>query len=221
MGMITETGTALSLVYQAVDSENGAAWMTGAGKLWFGNRNWRNTSSYAATFSNDGSDTGYQALAWHRDQNTLRTVAQVTDLNAAVTEYIGANEASYGPRVISRTTYTESVTEPYDYATWLYGEFGTPKTDANLRLTAGAGSATGTWAEILSRELGDLVNVEVKPVGGTTQNDWDMFVESIDHTFGVDNWTVNLGMTNADTQRGFVLDNAVIGKLDGVGRLGW
>ena len=227
MGTLTDADiTALEAIFQAVDTENGAAWITGAGKLWFGNRRWRDISAYSATFSNDGSDTGYQALSWHRDDTELRTVAQVTDSNSAVTEYVGASEATYGPRTISRTTYTTSVTEPYDMATWLYGEFGYANTDADLLLEAGAASATATWAELLSRELGDLVNVEVKPVGGTTQNDWDMFVEDITLSAGVDLWTLRLGLSNAGGattagQRGFVLDDATLGQLDGVGRLGF
>ena len=227
MGALTDGDiSALTAIFQAVDTEMGAAWMTSAGKLWFGNRRWRDISAYSATFSNDGSDTGYQALSWHRDDTELRTVAQVTDSNSAVTEYVGASEATYGPRTISRTTYTTSVTEPYDMATWLYGEFGYANTDADLLLEAGAASATATWAELLSRELGDLVNVEVKPVGGTTQNDWDMFVEDITLSAGVDLWTLRLGLSNAGGattagQRGFVLDDATLGQLDGVGRLGF
>lgn len=224
--LTTTSPTALAAIYEAVDTENGQVFITTAGKVWFGNRRWRDISAFSATFSNDGSDTGYQALTWHRDDTELRTVAQVTDYNDATTEYEGANSVTYGPRTISRTTQTTSVTEPYDMATWLYGEFGATNTNATLRLEAGKSSATATWAELLSRELGDLVNVEVKPVGGTTQNDWDMFVENITLVADVELWSTTLELVNAGGattagQRGFVLDDAVLGVLDGVGRLGF
>ena len=104
---------------------------------------------------------------------------------------------------------------------WLYGDFGSPASDVDLHLLALSGTTNAIWAEILSRELGDLVNVEATPVGGGAQSDWDMFVETIDLTAAVDRWEMSLGLSNAAGQRGFVFDDPVLGLFDGAGRLGW
>ena len=212
--------TALTAIWEAVDTENGAAWIDGAGKLVFANRRYRDVSTYQATFS--AASIPFRSADAKRDAAALRTVSQVTDQNDATTEYVGANEAPYGPRVVSRSTQTTSVTEPYDYATWLYGEHGTPASDYVIVVEAHTDTSNANWASLLGLDLGDLVRVVVAAIEGVGSDvDVACFVESIHIEATTHLWRFTIGVSNAAGQRGFVLDNATNGVLDGAGRLGF
>src|SRR3990167_7282876 len=212
--------TALAAIWEAVDTENGAAWIDGAGKLLFANRRYRDVSTYQATFS--AASIPFRSADAKRDAAALRTVSQISDTNDAVTEYVGANEAPFGPRVVARSTQTTSVTEPYDYATWLYGEHGTSLTDYAVVVEAHTDTSNANWASLLGLDLGDLVRVVVAAVEGIGSDvDVAGFVESIHIQATTHLWRFTIGVSNAAGQRGFVLDNATIGVLDGAGRLGF
>ena len=212
--------TALTAIWEAVDTENGAAWIDGAGKLVFANRRYRDVSAYQATFS--AASIPFRSADAKRDAAALRTVSQISDTNDAVTEYVGANEAPFGPRVVARSTQTTSVTEPYDYATWLYGEHGTSLTDYAVVVEAHTDTSNANWASLLGLDLGDLVRVVVAAVEGIGSDvDVAGFVESIHIQATTHLWRFTIGVSNAAGQRGFVLDNATLGALDGAGRLGF
>jgi hypothetical protein len=149
----------------------------------------------------------------------LRTIAAVTSNGGPFT--VKQNVDRYGERTIAKTTQTTSLTEPAEYAAWLASEFGTPLTDATLQLRVGESGSNAVWAAALNLDLLNLVNVENIPVGGGAANDYDMFVQTITYNIRVKDWEVSLGLSNAERQRPFVLNDATLGKLDGPGLLSW
>jgi len=224
-GMTSGVGSILAGVFEAQDAEDGEFWVAGDGKVNFTNRYDRNLSAYAATFSNDtGGDSVYRDFKWVADEQLLRNVGRVTDASAVVSEGRDATSvAKYATRAISRTSQTTTATEPQDYADWLAAEFGTARRRGLLTLLSAQSSTNDSWAEMLSRELGDLISVENTPVSGGAQNQYDFFVEEINLRGTVEAWTMTLGLSPAVRQRMFTLDNDPLGKLDrsNQGLLGW
>jgi hypothetical protein len=216
---------ALSASHLAQDTEDGELFVDGAGDFVFKNRYDRNTSTYAATFSNDGSDTPYRDLVWDRDYDYLRNVVSITDASGTLTaDSDTTSVARFARRSLSRTSNSPTATEIADYAAWLVTEYGkAPRTAANLVLLHSTVTSNADWTELLSRKIGDLVSVENTPISGGAQNQWDMFVESIRISGNTETWVMDLGLSPAENQRMFTLDDPVLGKLDRStqGLLGW
>jgi hypothetical protein len=214
--------SALDAILQAVETEDGQLWVDGSGNLVFRNRHARSVSTIDDTYSDDGSDVKIFDHEWTRDDLELFTVAQVVDVDGNVTEVTAASEPTYGPRVISRSTYTESETEPSDYANWLAGRFGVSRTRfERLDARAFPDSANDRWAAMLSRDLGDLLNVEVNPKGGGATIDDDWFVEQIRLTAHAGMYEMTMQLSPADGQRAWILDDPVLSVLDETTVLGW
>lgn len=210
----TYTGetSALDALWQAADTENSQIWIDGDGNLTFTNRNTRGSATSSATYSNDGSDIGYQDLTATRDDTLLRTVAQIIDLNNDTLQIAHSNTTTYGPRVISRTTLTTDTSEPADYANWLLGEYATPLTQATILTVADSQ---------IERDLGDLITLEYGHRAGGAQTVWQAFVDQITVVADTEMWRTRLGLSNADGQGTFTLNNDTFGELNGIGRLGF
>ena len=225
MGAITTVSSYLAGLQQAQDTEDGELFVDGEGLLVFTNRYDRDVSAHAAVFSNDGSDTPYAMVKPVRNKNLLRNVARITDSDGATYEARDtASTTAYAPRVLSRTTQTTTVGEPQDYADALAAEFGSSRTTLKLWLIHGRDISDATWAEMLSRRLGDLVSVEVSPIHGGAQVQHDMFVEEMITTGkGAAGMEMIIGLSPAQNSRMFTLDDDVLGELDGdnEGLLGW
>ncbi len=223
--LTTTNQTALAAIYDAVDTEDGEMFIAADGRLTFRNRNDRDVSAYAATFSNDGSDIPYQDPKPTRDPTLLRNLALVTDSDGIVWESKDTDSiTAHARRNVTRTTDTAVASEPKDYADWLAAEFGTVRTSLKLTLKHGRTTSDAAWAAMLSRELGDLVKVEVTPIHGGSQVSHDMFVEELTITgLGVAGKEMIIGLSPAKNQRMFTLDDDVLGELDGAneGLLGW
>ncbi|KKK97637.1 hypothetical protein LCGC14_2650760, partial [marine sediment metagenome] len=116
MGVFGAVGSYLAGLQQAQDTEDGELLIDGEGLLVFTNRNDRDVSTYAAVFSNDGSDTPYAYVKPVRDKKLLRNIARITDSDGLVHEARDATSVgSFAPRVLARTTQTTTATEPQDY----------------------------------------------------------------------------------------------------------
>ncbi|KKL26734.1 hypothetical protein LCGC14_2392310, partial [marine sediment metagenome] len=159
-----------------------------------------------------------------RDKKLLRNVARITDVDGAIFEARDTSVTAYAPRIVARTTQTTTAGEPQDYADFLAAEFGTTRTTLRLWLIHGRTTSDAIWAEMLSRQLGDLVSVEVTPIHGGAQVQYDMFVEEMTTTGkGVTGMEMMIGLSPAKNSRMFTLDDDVLGELDGdnEGLLGW
>ncbi len=223
-GVTSGNTSTLAASFLAQDTEDGEFFVSGDGKVTFKNRHDRNVSAYAAVFANDGSDTPYRDFVWVGDEQLLRNVGQIVDSAATVTESRDDTSVTkYAPRTLRRTSNTADAAEIADYAEWLPAEFGTARRRGLLTLLLGKNGSNGEWAELLSRELGDLVSVENNPVSGGSENQFDFFVEDLNLRGNVEVWTMSLGLSPAVRQRMFTLDDDVLGKLDRdtQGLLGW
>ena len=155
------------------------------------------------------------------DDVYLRTAARLTDAAGTVAES-RLNTARYGTRTISRTAYTNDVAELASQANALVGAFGTARSRlARLTQTLGRSGTNAEWAELLSRELGDKITVNHKPIGLSTTQTYYFFVESIRISANPEVWELNLTGSNAAGQHFFTLDDDVFGELDGIAVLGW
>jgi len=211
----------IDLVYQTTDTEWGRAWLATDGDFTFRNRSDRNISTYAATFSNDGSDIAYQDITYDAPDLRVRTIAEVTDAGETQTFTASKNTATYGQRLVTVATQTSDTSEAQTLADWIANTYSDPHPELRLLIQLGRGSDYSDWTTMLGLEIGDLVSVEATPVAGGAQNQWDCFVETIDLTCGPNTWDFALGLSNAENQRMFIFDDPILGEFDGVGRLGW
>lgn len=226
MGVFTGSGgSAFDAILEAVETENGRAWVAGDGKFTFRNRQARSTSTPAATYSDDGADVKHFDVSHTRDDLNLFNVAQVTDVNGQVTEVRdSASVTQFYPRVISRTSQSPDPEEIYDYANWLKAQHAISRTRFRwMKARCFPDSSNTRWAALLGQKLGDLINVELTPPGGGAAIDLDAFVEMISVTVSAGMFEATYQLSPADGQRMLVLDDPVLAKLDSAhaGGLGW
>ena len=217
---------ALALIQRAEESEHGRFWIRPNGNAAFGSRREPSVQVVANTdvlFSNDGSDTPYRNFTPYRSDINLRNQAVVS--TTAGNTYTAENLASvnrYAPRSVEVTTDTSDTSlEAQDYADWLIGEHADPLTDTQLTCLVGNSHANSIWTELIGIDAGDYITVENKPVGGTTQNTYRAFVETLDWTIDSELWRLDLTLSNYEGQVVFVVGDDELGVLDGPGRVGW
>ncbi len=209
----------LDVLIQAAETENGFIYVAGDGRLTFRNRHQRSRFTVDDTYSDDGNDVRvFSDWRYIRGDHGFYTVAQVTDADGNVIEVVGDNAATYARRVITRTTKSATAGEAADYANWLNFQFGTPRTRFDrLSIRAFPGSNNTQWAAMLSREQGDLLNVEVTTPAGDLIDE-DFFVERIRLIADAGMWWQILQLSAANGQRMFTLGQS---KLGGEDPLGW
>ena len=213
--------SAYDAILTAAATEGGLFYVAKDGDATLENRHARDVSTLAATYSDDGSDTPYTRIGWELSDLDLRTAILVSNKDGTQTRSASANVSRYGRRVYGVTSHNTSKRLLKDQADWLATSLATPRVYYTVTQTLGAGHSDALWAELLSRELSDLVNLERLPIGGGARWDEDTFVEEIRITISPKLWEQTLWCSPATGQRSFVLDDATIGELDGVGLLGW
>ena len=216
--------SALDACLTATESEGGVFFIDKSGNAAFHNRHKRSRTNVEDTYSDAAGSrrVPYYDIKWFRDDIELRTVASVTQQNCEAVEIVGSNETTYGPRSVAITSHTNTATEPVDYANWLISEFGTPRTRFVIDQRVGGGAASyDQWNSLLTRELGDLLNVEHEPIGGGTAIDADVFVEEIDMSISSHLWEMTVRCSPAEGQRMFTIGTSGLGTIETGAPIGW
>ena len=212
------SGNTLSILQKVEQSENGLLFMSKDGKLTFKSRHTTFPSSPSATFSDDGSDIPYLRVDYINDDNEIYNIINLTRLNGTTqsVEDIGS-QGKYLIRTLTRDgLYNDNDAEVLDASNFLLGKFK----DAIIRfdnlvvdLTEATTSNQNT---ILQREVGDLVKVELSPVGGGSpaQISTNEIIDSISYNITPDIFSCSYKLSNADVQAFLRLDNVLFGVLD-------
>jgi hypothetical protein len=212
------SGNTLSILQKVEQSENGLLFMSKDGKLTFKSRHTTFPSSPSATFSDDGSDIPYLRVDYINDDNEIYNIVNLTRLNGTTqsVEDIGS-QGKYLIRTLTRDgLYNDNDAEVLDASNFLLGKFK----DAIIRfdnLVVDLTEATTSNQDtILQREVGDLIKVELSPVGGGSpaQISTNEIIDSINYNITPDIFSCSYKLSNADVQAFMRLDNVLFGILD-------
>jgi len=212
------SGNTLSILQKVEQSENGLLFMSKDGKLTFKSRHTTFPSSPSATFSDDGSDIPYLRVDYINDDNEIYNIVNLTRLSGTTqsVEDIGS-QGKYLIRTLTRDgLYNDNDAEVLDASNFLLGKFK----DAIIRfdnLVVDLTEATTTNQDtILQREVGDLIKVELSPVGGgsPSQITTNEVIDSINYNITPDIFSCSYKLSNADVQAFMRLDNVLFGVLD-------
>lgn len=113
----------------------------------------------------------------------------------------------------------QSDTEVYDAASWLLSQFKTPENRFTQILVRGEADATRLWPVLLGALIRDRWTLKRRR-RGATQFVQDVFLEGIEHNYGIDDkgkldWTTAVRVVPTTGYGSFlILDSATFGLLD-------
>lgn len=215
----TATGNALQYLQTVETSENGLLFIGKAGDVVFRGRNVTPNTVGILEFADDGTGIPYVEA----------NVNYGTDLmvNRAVVEYPGGTAiatndpsiASYGIIEETLDTLLSSSTQAQDFADYFVGKYGQPEYRFDTLRVSLDGLTDSQKADLLLREIGDLVQVTFTPnqIGSPIVRLGQ--ITKLEHSIGVDRHDVIVGLTSVDFV-GLILDDDVFGILD-IGLLGY
>ena len=168
------------------------------------------------TFSDDGSDTNYESIE--------RLVTQLELYNSLAANRAGqidvvrdnaTNQSIYGVRFLDLGEVLfdtdAEVTDMLDFALVRFTSTSPRIAEVTTLLDSKSQIAV---SQLVQLDLADSVTVEFTPPG-VSQIVVPCSIESIAHAYTVgQGWRLSFGFTPRDTSSYFVLDDAVLGKLD-------
>lgn len=220
--------TVLAACQDAAAADNGLFFITKDGFARFAGRRERWEGSYSdtysdtytddggirATFDDDGTDTPYEQIGWRYDTTLLHNAVTVDSNTQGVSDGYAEDATSvgvYGRRTLTISTISNSTTDNAERAQWEVSRRKGPH--LRLELLASSSLDEDEQEAAAGLELGDLVEVSRRP--GASQDDItvDLRVASIAHHIGGGGlaWSVDFGLTEAETDQPGTYDAAVYG----------
>jgi len=213
------SGNTLSILQQIEQSENGLLFMSKSGKLTFKSRHTTFPSSASAIFSDDGSNIPYLSVEYLNDDNEIYNVINLTRNGGSTqTSQDTGSQGKYLVRALSRDQlFNNTDTEVLDASQFLLGKFKDALIRFDNLIIDVKEQSTSNQNAILSREVGDIVQVELTPPGsgGSPAQVTSLeIIDSISYSITPDIFTSTLMLSNADRQSFFRLNNTLFGVLD-------
>ena len=214
----------LSVLQNIERSENGLLFMAKNGQLTFKSRHTTYPSTPDATFSDDGSDVPYLRVDYINDDNEIYNIISLERLSGTTqTVQDVASQGKYLIRTLSRSgLYNNSDSDVLDAANFLLGKYSSALIRFDNLIVDLTEATTGNQNTILSREVGDVIQVELTPPGGGSPAQITSLevIDSISYNITPDIFSCSYKLSNADVQAFLRLDNALFGQLD-VDKLGY
>jgi hypothetical protein len=192
--------------------------MDGGGRVVFRNRqailtDTRSNTSQA-TFGSGGLP--YQDVTLAYDDTTLVNSSQVTREGGTT------QTASDATSIAAYLTHTstqdgllmENDTEAQSYAQFIVFIGKDPELRFTQLVVYPQRDPTNLWPQVLGREIGDRITVELDPPGGGDTISRDVFIRGMEHAVSPGSWVTTWTLQSATKYAFFVLDSATIGTLD-------
>lgn len=130
------------------------------------------------------------------------------------------SQKQYGDRTLTRdTNITDSSGEATaDVANWLLNKYRQPTWRLST-IVLDPASNPSIWPTALGVEVGDVVTVTRRPLGGPVMTG-KFEVQAVGHGTAADSWRVTLTLAPADPPV-LRLDDATLGQLNGSNVIGW
>ena len=214
----TLQGVALDELQLVAESEIGELYMDGGGRLVYRNRQAVLTDSRSntsqATFGAGGLP--YQDVTLAYDDTTLVNLAQVTREGGTT------QSASDSTSIAAYLTHTatesgllmETDTEALSFAQFLVFIGKDPELRFTQLVVHPQRDPTNLWPQVLGREIGDRITVQLNPPGGGSTISRDVFIRGVAHDVQPGSWTTTWTLQSATKYAFFVLNNATLGQLN-------
>jgi hypothetical protein len=207
----------LSVLQNIERSENGLLFMSKDGKLTFKSRHTTFPSSPTATFSDDGSDIPYLRVDYINDDNEIFNVVSLKRLGGSTqTVQDVGSQGKYLIRTLARDNlYNNDDNEVNDAANFLLGKFKDALIRFDNLLIDLTEASASNQVNVLEREVGDVVKVELTPPGSGSpaQITSNEIIDSINYSITPNIFTCSYKLSNADVQAFMRLDNSLFGIL--------
>jgi hypothetical protein len=220
--VVPDATNALDYLKIVAETESGRLFAAADGVLTFQQRSTPVPTIGTPLFADDGSGIPFDDIMVQVGSELLFNRASV--LRSGGTVQIDDNTASqalYGIRTTSTTGLLfDSDADALGLAEFIVHKYGDP---APRFAEIGVNIAALTVAqaiEVASLDLGALVQVRFAPPGGGSPIDQYGVVEAIEHRVGVDRHAVSFSLSSLAGVP-FVLDDAVLGELDGESTLAY
>lgn len=214
----TLEGVALDELQLVAESELGELFMDGGGRVVFRNRHAVLTDSRSntsqATFGAGGLP--YQDVTLAYDDTTLVNVAQVTREGGTTQS---ASDATSVAAYLTHTATEDGLliqtdAEALSLAQFLVFIGKDPELRFTQMVVKPQRDPANLWPQVLGREVGDRITVELDPPGGGTTISRDVFIRGVEHDSRPGEWTTTWTLQSATKYAGFVLNNATLGQLN-------
>lgn len=199
-------GTVLSALQKVEETEQGALFVSAAGKVRFIARDNLQKAPYStsqATFGDSGSELEYGDLSYVFDDQLIFNDVQATR-DGGVTQIVG--DATSQTRYLRRTKVFDGMlyqtdANARDLAGWWISHYKDPLLRATgLKLEPSAGNDATHFPQILTRELLDRVTVRRRPQNLGAAIDQETLIEGITHDVTAMEWRTTWNLSPADTQ---------------------
>lgn len=216
-------GTALSECFLTADSELGEFYIDGDGNVVFRNRHGMlldaRSNTVQATFGDSGSELHYakDGLTLSYDHETLANFAKVTrrgGIEQTATDQDSIDE--YLTRTFNRSgLLVENDSDALAHAQWILYTSKEPELRFQSMRINPLRDPDTLFPQVLGREIGDRIQVLMRPPGGGDPITRDVFIRGISHSITPSTWITSWVFQSASKYGSFlVLDNSILGKLD-------
>lgn len=177
--------TVLEHLQKTAETEAGAVFVNRSGHVRLISRAALATRVSQATFGDGAGEIGYRAVRFDDGDATIKNRATISRLNGvAKTASDAASVAEFGTQQYTLDGLLHN-TEAHSqsYATWVVTNYEEPARRV-VGLEAGpakAGAEATLYAQILGREIGDVITVKVRPTGGGTAATFVVAIEGEAH----------------------------------------
>lgn len=185
--------TALSHLQRVAQAERGQFFISGTGTTVYEDRSFRDGLSSTDTWGDaaDGSELPYATASFRYDDSSIWNQVQVTRIDGIEqTSVDTASQTDYFVRILPPITNMLFVddTEALEAADLTVHRYKEPRTRAD-KIVIDPG-VRETWAEVLGREISDIVTIKRRTMADASVLTLDGHIESIEDTIEKENWRV-------------------------------
>ncbi len=211
----------LNAIQDAANTEDGVFYITPSGDATFLSRYSRVNTASVVTFGDGVGELPYAALQTTFDDDRLWNDISATPDGLTIQRAVdAASQSAYGPRWLDLQTLHTTENEAADFASWLLGRYSEPRLRVDAIQILGHSSAD-VLEQCLSRRPGDRVTVMRRPPGGGDPIQLDVFIESVDHRVGADEWVTTWSLSPASDDVVWLLGVAGFTELGSTTKLGY
>ena len=225
----TLEGNALDELLLVSDTEIGAVFVDGAGRIVFKNRRANMEDATAgtsqATFGdNGGSELPIDGLSIEYDDTTIFNDIRVTAVGGTAQT---ATDSTSQARYLRHTYERSDVLLLSDGAASNYAQFVLAiAKDPELRFTQlqinPLRDPDALFPHVLAREIGDRITIKLRPPGGGDVISRDVFIRGVSHDVTAETWLTTWGLQSASPWKFLTLDHSTLGVIESTGNiLGW
>lgn len=216
------SGTALELLQQMAQTEQGALFMSQDGRVTFKQRRSTIGTAPAATFTDDPtSGVRFSQLTLAYDDQLLYNSVTAARRNGG--EITVADQSSIDRYLVR--TYTQSDllydtdAQTQDFAQWIVNRFGEPSLRVEQMTVLPERAPATLYPAALDLELGDLVTINRTPQGVGSAISRNVLVVAISERLTPQTYEMTLSIAEADTSSYWLLGDTTYSVLDTTTRL--